>query len=232
MKKIVCIYLLGAVALLNSCKSINKLAAKDNSTSSKQKQQRNSNGVTFLNNVSVTPGKGRTAIAEPARKPEVTKNYTPTFIRNGKIFNIETALQLQFKYAMILDVPVEEITNIPLLQDVDYWWGTKYCMGGSTENCIDCSAFTQNVLLDVYALNIPRTAQQQYDSCMHISTAALQQGDLVFFQTTGRKGISHVGVYMANNKFAHASVSNGVMISDLNDPYWKPKFRGAGRMIK
>ncbi|HRH50179.1 MAG TPA: NlpC/P60 family protein [Panacibacter sp.] len=232
MKKIIYLYLLGAVVLLNGCKSIHKLTARDNSTSSRQKQQPNSNEVTFLNNVSVTPGKGRTAIDEPALKPAVTKDYTPTVIRNGKNFNIESASQLQFKYAMILDVPVEEINNIPLLQDIDYWWGTKYCMGGSTENCTDCSAFTHNVLLDVYALNIPRTAKQQYDSCMHISIDALQQGDLVFFQTSSRKEISHVGVYIANNKFAHASVSNGVMISDLNDPYWKPKFRGAGRVKK
>ncbi|HRI20406.1 MAG TPA: NlpC/P60 family protein [Panacibacter sp.] len=232
MKNIIYLYFLGGIVLLNSCKSINKLTAKDNSTSSQKKQKDNSGGVVFLDNLSVTPGSGRSAISEPVKQPAITKTYTPTVIRNGKIFNIESASQLQFKYAMILDVPVEEITNIPLLQDVDYWWGTKYCMGGSTENCIDCSAFAHNVLLDVYEINIPRTAKQQYDSCMHISMEELQQGDLVFFQTTTRKEISHVGVYIANNKFAHASVSNGVTISDLNDPYWKPKFRGAGRVKK
>ena len=84
----------------------------------------------------------------------------------------------------------------------------------------------------MYSANIPRTAAQQYDSSMHIETSELQQGDLVFFQTTSRKEISHVGVYIGNNKFAHASVSNGVMISDLDDAYWKPKYRGAGRVRK
>ncbi len=230
MKKIIYIYLVGAVALLNSCKSLNRLAAKDNSTSVKQKEKNNSNEVAFLNNVSVTPGAKQNSTVNTSRQIAVSKPYVPAITETHKDFNIENATQLQFKYATILDIPVEEITNISLLQDIDYWWGTKYCLGGSTENCIDCSAFAHNVLLDVYEKNIPRTAQQQFDSCMHISTEALQQGDLVFFQTTSRKKISHVGVYIANNKFAHASLTNGVMISDLNDAYWKPKFRGAGRM--
>jgi lipoprotein Spr len=58
----------------------------------------------------------------------------------------------------------------------------------------------------------------------------LGEVDLVFFQTSG-KGITHVGIYLTNNKFAHASVSNGVMISDLNDYYWKPRFKGGGRVL-
>lgn len=230
MKKIVYIFVFFAAALLNGCKGIRNLTAKDNSVAQKPQKSNQPADINFLENFSVTPGGGtRASAAEPQL---VTKKYTPTINKANKTFNIENASQLQFKYATILDVPVEEINNIPLLQDIDYWWGTKYCMGGSTENCTDCSAFTHNVLLDVYALNIPRTAKQQYDSCMHISIDALQQGDLVFFQTSSRKEISHVGVYIANNKFAHASVSNGVMISDLNDPYWKPKFRGAGRVKK
>ncbi len=228
MKKIVCIYILGAVAF-GSCKSINKLAAKDNSASKKPKQTNQSADINFLESFSVTPGGTRSVIAESS---PVVKTYKPTYNTANKNFNIETASSLQFKYAMMLDMPVEDLDNIALLKELDYWWGTKYCMGGSTESCIDCSAFTHNVLLDVYSTNIPRTAAQQYDSSIHIETSELQQGDLVFFQTTSRKEISHVGVYIGNNKFAHASVSNGVMISDLDDAYWKPKYRGAGRVRK
>src|SRR5205809_766673 len=83
---------------------------------------------------------------------------------------------------------------------------------GSTEKCTDCSGFTQNLMRDVYAINIPRTAQEQYNSSTHIKTEELRQGDLVFFQNSSHN-ISHVGLYVANNKFVHASVSNGVMIS-------------------
>lgn len=217
--------------LLFSCKGIKNLTAKDNSTSSKTKQNSNAGNGVFLDNISVIPGTERVVINDMPNTNTVTRIYHPTVIAAGSGLTIESATQLHFKYATILDVPVETLTNIALLQDINYWWGTKYCMGGSTENCIDCSAFSHNVLLDVYNINIPRTAENQYDSCIHIKKDELQEGDLVFFQTTKRK-ISHVGVYITNNKFAHASVSNGVMISDLNDAYWKPKYRGAGRVKK
>lgn len=61
----------------------------------------------------------------------------------------------------------------------------------------------------------------------------LEEGDLVFFSQGGSRGrVSHVGVYLMNNKFVHASTSHGVMISDLNDRYWQPRIRGAGRIKK
>ena len=145
--------------------------------------------------------------------------------------NIEKATGLQFKYAILLDALVERLTNIPLLQNMDHWWGTRYCLGGSTLTCIDCSAFTQNIMRDVYKTNIPRTARAQYDNSVRVLSENLQEGDLVFFQTVGTD-ISHVGIYLTNNKFVHAATSNGVMISDLNDAYWKSRYKGAGRVIK
>lgn len=228
MKKAGIAYLLALFTMAVSCKAIKNLTAKDNSATPKTaKKEETPADRTFLESFSVVPGGARTSVAENGK----AKVYTPTLNKPKTSFNIETASSLQFKYATIMDVPVEDLYNINLLKEIEYWWGTKYCMGGSTENCIDCSAFTQNVLSDVYHINLPRTAQQQYDSCMHIDPTALQQGDLVFFQTS-RRDISHVGVYMGNNKFVHASVSNGVIISDLNEAYWRPKFRGAGRVIK
>ena len=59
----------------------------------------------------------------------------------------------------------------------------------------------------------------------------MQEGDLVFFQTSGND-ITHVGIYITNNKFVHAATSGGVMVSDLNDTYWRPKFKGAGRVLR
>ena len=129
----------------------------------------------------------------------------------------------------MLDASVEKLTNVSLLKSINQWWGTRYCMGGSTQNCIDCSSLTQYLLRDVYNVTIPRTAQEQYDSSERINMEDLQEGDLVFFRTTGR-GISHVGVYILDNKFVHAATSSGVTVSDLNDTYWKAKYRGAGRV--
>jgi cell wall-associated NlpC family hydrolase len=138
---------------------------------------------------------------------------------------------LQVKYAILLDVVAEKLTNSSLLQVMDTWWGTRYCMGGSTDNCIDCSAFVQVMYRDVYQVALPRTAQEQYGVSELIERDELKEGDLVFFHTRGRKNsITHVGIYLQNNKFVHASTSNGVSISDLDESYWKPKFRGGGRL--
>jgi len=104
-------------------------------------------------------------------------------------------------------------------------------MGGFTNDCIDCSAFTQIILKDVYQVTLPRTSQEQYNACEKIELEDLREGDLVFFNTSGND-VSHVGVYLLNNKFVHAATSGGVMISDLNEKYWQPKFRGAGRVTK
>ena len=84
---------------------------------------------------------------------------------------------------------------------------------------------------DVYNVNVTSTAQEQYKSSQHINLEELEEGDLVFFNTNGGSDMSHVGVYMLNNKFVHAATSGGVMVSDLNDSYWKPRYRGAGRYI-
>ncbi len=144
---------------------------------------------------------------------------------------IENADMLQLKYAIVTDATVEKMTNIPLLATIDKWWGTKYCMGGFTNDCIDCSAFTQIILKDVYQVALPRTSQEQYNLCEKIELEDLREGDLVFFNTAGND-VSHVGVYLLNNKFVHAATSGGVMISDLNEKYWQPRFRGAGRVTK
>ncbi|MFM7358496.1 MAG: C40 family peptidase [Sediminibacterium sp.] len=138
---------------------------------------------------------------------------------------------LQIKYAILLDVVAEKLTNTSLLQVMDTWWGTRYCMGGSTDNCIDCSAFVQILYRDVYQFALPRTAREQYDASELIDKDELKEGDLVFFHTTGRRNaITHVGVYLLNNKFVHASSSIGVGISDLDEPYWKSRYKGAGRL--
>jgi lipoprotein Spr len=224
MQKIFYLNILCIIVLLGSCKSMKNISAKN--TSSVQRTKQTSNNSFFLDNISITPGNERTSVLN-------TSTTLPSYTaRNAaKNFDIESAQAVQIKYATMLDVPVEDLTNIALLQDLDYWWGTKYCMGGSTQNCIDCSSFTQTIIRDIYSIQLPRTAEEQFNTATPINASDLQEGDLVFFQTTGRT-ISHVGVYLANNKFAHASTSGGVMISDLNEEYWKKRFRAAGRVKK
>lgn len=231
------ILLLGLL-VMTGCRSIRNLAAKDSSVSGLSSRETNTPVKReFLSGIEVTPGwvdnsanrKGDAAkSAEPAVKITTSKKNKYDGMMSG---SIETASMLQLKYAIATDATVEKLSNIPLLELIDKWWGTKYCMGGSTENCIDCSAFTQIIMRDIYRQTLPRTSQEQYMVCERIELEDLHEGDLVFFNTGGRD-ISHVGIYLLNNKFVHAATSGGVMISDLNDKYWQPKYRGAGRVGK
>lgn len=142
--------------------------------------------------------------------------------------DIEKSHDLQFKYAILMEKPVESVTNERLISFLESWYGTPYRYGGEGRNGIDCSAFSALLMDSVYGFRLPRTARSQYSACVRIKKEQLQQGDLVFFNTTG--GISHVGVYLDNNKFVHASASSGVMISDLTDSYFRRRYIGAARV--
>jgi cell wall-associated NlpC family hydrolase len=139
----------------------------------------------------------------------------------------DNASSLQFKYAQLMNTDAQQIQNIPLYQTIDDWYGTPYKYGGSSRYGIDCSAFVQAVFLSAFGTTLPRTAREQYNATHHISRTQLQEGDLLFFNTQG--GISHVGIYLQNNKFVHASVS-GVAISDMFEPYYVRHFVAAGRV--
>ncbi len=134
----------------------------------------------------------------------------------------------EFKYAIMMDVEVEALTNQALYSFIDYWYGTRYRMGGTTKKGIDCSAFSGTLLSTIFSFNIPRTAREQYKICERINKDELLAGDLVFFNTRG--GVSHVGVYLTNNHFVHSSSSKGVKISSLDDSYYCRKFIGGGRV--
>lgn len=116
-----------------------------------------------------------------------------------------------------------------LLSSARSYLGVPYRLGGTTRSGIDCSAFTQ-VVFKENGTSIPRTTGQQYNIGKAVAKSSLQNGDLVFFNTMGR-GVSHVGIYIGNNNFIHASTSRGVMISSINDPYyWGSRYLGARRV--
>ena len=177
---------------------------------------------------------------DPSITPVKASNETSSQKGNANFFstksfaNYASALEsfsiTNFKYAIRLDVPVENLLNTILYETIDHWWGTPYRMGGTTKKGIDCSAFVQTLILGAFAVQLPRTAYAQKSFSSWIPVADLKEGDLVFFNTRG--GVSHVGVYLQNNKFVHSSTSKGVMISDLNDGYWSRKLIGAGRVLQ
>lgn len=140
----------------------------------------------------------------------------------------ENLSHIQVKYSVLLNTPAEEVRNTKMFEFIDDWYGTPYRLGGTTKKGVDCSAFSQFLFATVYGFSIPRTAREQYNLTTRISRTELKEGDLIFFNTRG--GISHVGIYLQNNKFVHASTSGGVMISDVFEEYWAKKFVGVGRL--
>ncbi|HTG55083.1 MAG TPA: C40 family peptidase, partial [Niabella sp.] len=132
---------------------------------------------------------------------------------------------LQSKYGAILKMLPGMLPSVKLLEAIDEWYGTRYRFGGTTKSGIDCSAFVREVYKNAFDIDLPRTARDQFKAAgQFISMAYLQAGDLLFFNTRG--GVSHVGVYLGNNKFAHASSSNGVTVSGLDEKYYAARYLG------
>ncbi|HBH65359.1 MAG TPA: bifunctional murein DD-endopeptidase/murein LD-carboxypeptidase, partial [Erwinia persicina] len=109
------------------------------------------------------------------------------------------------------------------------WKGVRYRLGGTSKRGIDCSAFVQTTFREQFGMDLPRSTYEQEDTGKSIQRAKLRPGDLVLFRagSTGR----HVGIYIGNDNFVHASTSSGVMISNLNESYWKNRYRDARRVL-
>jgi lipoprotein Spr len=136
---------------------------------------------------------------------------------------------LLFKYSQLLGQELEQLPDSILLQQIDPWLGVRYKSGGNSIAGIDCSAFTATILSSYRGIQLPRTSREQYRFCEQVNRNELKVGDLLFFRTRGRS-ISHVGIYLGNDKFVHASSSNGVMVSDRKESYFSARYVGAGRV--
>lgn len=158
----------------------------------------------------------------------ISAKKSPKLIKETEVAAIENCSAMQFKYAQLLNVEVESITNYTLFNFIEEWWGTRYRYGGATKKGIDCSAYSGTLLHSVYGFVAARTAREQFQLCEKVEKENLQEGDLVFFNT--RKGVSHVGIYLRNGYFTHASTGQGVTISSLDETYYSKRFLGGGRV--
>ena len=119
-----------------------------------------------------------------------------------------------------------------VLFEIVRYLDTPYKYGGNSENGIDCSAFTQQVYDNTLGVKLPRSAGAQYKTGEKISSkTSLQFGDLIFFDTRSSSYPGHVGIYIGENMFAHASLSQGVIVSSLKSNYYATRFIGARRYI-
>jgi cell wall-associated NlpC family hydrolase len=124
----------------------------------------------------------------------------------------------------------QNITGISAWDNVLYpWLGTPYLSGGNTKKGTDCSGFVSSVYMEKERMSLPRTTTDGFKKGKSVNKDNLAVGDLIYFGEKGRA--SHVGLFVGNGNFIHASSSQGVMISPLEDNYWKPKYMGARRLL-
>lgn len=121
------------------------------------------------------------------------------------------------------------IANTSLKKEIEQWLGVPYKYGGTSKQGVDCSGFCGNVFKNVYNLTLGRSAQDIYDQSKPINRNTIKEGDLVFFKINSSR-VSHVGIYLSQNKFVHASTSRGVIISNLEEAYWTKYYYAAGRV--
>jgi lipoprotein Spr len=202
MRKLTVYIFLGALLYITGCapSTFNQRYADDNITSKEQ-----SDDSEFIDDVPQT--KSDEQLVAYDKKGGVLR-----FINKNKKEN-STAHGLTFQ-----DKLVEYL-------------GTKYRFGGNNKyTSIDCSAFTKTVYEELFNIKLPRTAAQQYEFSERISKDELKPGDLVFFNTRRGVRVGHVGIYIGNNEFVHASSSKGVIKSSLDEDYYTRTYIGAGRI--
>jgi hypothetical protein len=213
--------LMGMVIIASSCSTMK--SSSSTAPVSPQQVEKKSSSPEFIQTISI---KGKQSIDAP---PLVKSAGS---VNTGQVdkSSIELASPVLLKYAILMNAPVEELNNDKLINFIDEWYGTKYRLGGEDKNGVDCSAFVQSFMESLYEIEVPRTSKEQYAQSQRIKKCQLNEGDLVFFHTKGKgKSVSHVGVYLRNNKFIHASSSGGVMISDLDEDYFTKRYVGSGR---
>lgn len=155
----------------------------------------------------------------------VTGCHGPKDLVTDEVVNSE----LQEKYAELLEVEPAMVQHHELYSFVDEWLGTPYKYGGSTLEGVDCSGFCGALYLNVYGETINRRARDIADQCDTFGEQKLQEGDFVFFKIESSK-VSHVGVYLQNGYFVHASSSRGVVINNLSENYYAKYFYKGGRL--
>jgi lipoprotein Spr len=135
-----------------------------------------------------------------------------------------------FKYFESKGLIVDSCVNLNLYFEIYKWLDTPYCYAGETAKGIDCSGFSNKIYQAVYGKTLEGGSRDIFTKVKPINIKLVEEGDLLFFKIW--KGqISHVGIYLQGRKFAHATTQAGVIISDLDETYYKKYFYKAGRLL-
>lgn len=137
--------------------------------------------------------------------------------------------KVEKKYSELLGVSQDRISHKKLYVFLDDWYGVPYKYAGKTKKGVDCSGFAGVLYQEIYGRTLGGSSQGIYNQCQPISKSELLEGDLVFFKIE-TKDISHIGIYLQNNKFVHSSTKAGVVINDLNEEYYRKYYFASGRI--
>jgi lipoprotein Spr len=129
------------------------------------------------------------------------------------------------------NIKMDEIQNPDVYVLAYTWLNTPYRYGGNSKNGIDCSRFVMKIYNEALGLTPNGTSKELYTKGNNVNKSDLNEGDLVFFKTRGG-GISHVGIYLQDNKFVHSSTSKGVTVSSLDEPYWQKAYYKSARFFE
>jgi lipoprotein Spr len=133
-------------------------------------------------------------------------------------------------YTQVFGFQVPDKFNSMLYDTLEAWLGTPYRSAGMSRSGVDCSGFVTCMYNDVYGLRLNgRRCSEIYNEVKKINKSELKEGDIVFFKIRHSQ-VSHVGLYLGNDKFIHSSTSNGVIVSDLKEEYYQKYFWGGGRL--
>ncbi|MFQ5864281.1 MAG: C40 family peptidase [bacterium] len=124
------------------------------------------------------------------------------------------------------------LSKTQLVQVIESYLGVPYRWGGATRAGMDCSGFVSTVFRNALGLDLPHSAKMMYQLGESVAKHELRFGDLVFFKNIEYSGVSHVGIYLGENYFAHASTTKGVTISNLSEKYYRKRYVSARRVYE
>lgn len=170
----------------------------------------------------------------PVKQQQVNAQYALPLVKSrsvaAQVPRNTTAATQSIHGFQPLTVSSTVVIRQALLDEHQRWVGTPYVLGGTTHHGIDCSALMQHVFGEAFSLQLPRTTEEQVQEGSRVNRSDLKAGDLVFFRPPGP--YNHVGVYVGDGYFLHASSSRGVKLSRLDNVYWKRYYWQARRPVE
>ena len=166
-------------------------------------------------------------------------NFKLIFILTGLIFILSSCrtsaprldYQALARASVLLGVDINMEDNHKLYLESAEWIGVPYRGGGDSKRGTDCSGLTYQIYRKVYRTQVPRNTEDLRKESTKVAKRNLREGDLVFFSSSrSRKKVAHVGIYLKNGKFIHASTSKGVIVSRLSEDYYTRHWISGGRI--